>query len=699
MSNLKYSFVKQETYEGNFVFRCEIESFGLNNVTDKNIVSFYKKLSSMSYFDSGLLPVSGTGLLALRYAGNHTQIVYQHAPDTYFINWGSYEGDSSAKAYNVAQPYRIVIADLINDNFYGARIFYSPYPITHPDAELYHVNLPNINCKGYQGNGVGWVCLYHTTDISSYPFSEKLAHVLERCSGIEAYNDQNMSETDGPRFYASHYNNDSAYSYLWDPKEWENKSQSEGHLWTLDSDLWIPVKVQDIDDQAEHYNDGISLTISMAMMGNYKAYYTDTLIPKPVNAIARFPEKFTNDSVENIFKIAFNSSSVENSFSNVFQTSTEVKAKHVNNPLLKFNSSDEEEEEYITCPKCENSYPDDMEDWIYIDSIGLSVCQSCSENYVYIETEDTYIPIDEALYDAPNDCWYNLNSISPELIIQCPYCSEKYYLDPDFGQTNIVDKNFQVIVTNDSETFIVCPSCIQSVSPNGILKLGDRQLTVNCIKCSFNTCSTHMITEGFDISTVAPFDTAVYPFVFSNSYYYSNEKFYDNAVAAVKEIKPICSNHYNNLHPFSKNLDNVDKTPTCICGNFFSSSEDIHFVPSHQNYFNYSPHPTSKELELMKKIDTFIDLFPDKSQIINNYKNYYLHSEKDPDAQRFYRFSCTHLCTSCYNEYNFDNNNGLDFINFVIDKINSNISIDSFQRLVQINIYYTHSVSESNNIF
>ena len=85
MQNVNYTFINNE---GNFVFRSNVNSFGLDHVTDKDVTSFYTNFSSSSYFDTGLLPVDGTCLLSIRKAGNHTQIAYQHAPGKYYINWG-----------------------------------------------------------------------------------------------------------------------------------------------------------------------------------------------------------------------------------------------------------------------------------------------------------------------------------------------------------------------------------------------------------------------------------------------------------------------------------------------------------------------------------------------------------------------------------------------------------------------------------
>lgn len=500
MSNLKYSFIKEQSTDGRFVFRCETSSFGLDNVTDKDIVSFYKSFSKMSYFDSGLLPVSGNGLLSVRSASNHTQFVYQHAPSINFINWGSYEGDSSAVAYYVAQPYRIVIADILNDNFYGARIFYSPYPITNPDSQLYHVNLPNINCRGYRGNGVGWVCLYHTTDITSFPFNEKVYHILERCSGIEAYNDQNMSETDGPRFYASHYNNDSSYSHLWDPNQWQKYSEENGYEWTLDPDLWIPVMVTDIDMQGHHDPSGVPLTISMAMLGNYQAYYSDSLIPKPVNAIARFPESFTNESVENIFKRAFNSSSTENTNTNVYSDSLNIKLNISSNPLISGKLHQEEDSEAFTCYKCETTFNSEFHESYTDPANGDDYCQSCWEDsFVYSEVHNDYLNLnhENLACDPYSEEYFLPDHIDHDYCRKCySYYAIPMYFPSDKKTLPIYHKLDEDNQPIDDDT--VCYSCLSVLD-----------LHTTCHKCT--TTIPH--PSNYEIKTIV--DGV-------SSYYYCN---------------------------------------------------------------------------------------------------------------------------------------------------------------------------------
>lgn len=323
-----YTFVQENE---SIVFRSKVKSFDLDHVTDKDLASFYFNFSKYSMMDTGLLPLDGTGLLGIRKAGDHTQVIYQHKPGTYYVNWGGYEKDVNAKKYYLAQPYRIVIIDFLNDNLLGARTFYSPIPATHPDTPLYHVNLPNINCKGYRGNAVGWICLYHNEDWSSLPFNERLMKAIDRCSGTEAYNDSNMSETDGTRFYCEHYKNDIDYEYLWNPSEWEKKTSEEGFTWTLNEDLWIPILVDGIDSQSKHNPKGQHLTLKMAIFGNYQAYYSDKYIPKPINAIERNEFSSGIKLITNWFTRAFVTAKTTYTGLDIFSDSLKVREQNVHN--------------------------------------------------------------------------------------------------------------------------------------------------------------------------------------------------------------------------------------------------------------------------------------------------------------------------------------------------------------------------------
>lgn len=240
------------------------------------------------FIDTGLLPVGPhSGLLALRGGFGHLQMVYQVEPGLHPVMWGRSERDPNAKVYSLAQPWRIWIADFFNGNISGIRHFYTLEPISEATTPLYHVNLPNTNCKGYNGTGVGWMCLYHTDNTTEYNIAQLLAYAYTRASGSEAYNDNNMSETDGPRFYAQK----KKPTYFTDPTAWQKKSLAEGFKWTLDPKLLVPVMVINRDDQARGDHGDHHLTLDDAMNGSYYSSYPhkriDTQPIKPIAAMQR----------------------------------------------------------------------------------------------------------------------------------------------------------------------------------------------------------------------------------------------------------------------------------------------------------------------------------------------------------------------------------------------------------------------------
>lgn len=245
------------------------------NSTETSSSSFLEQMHQAAPFDSGWMP---PGLRSFTRAGEHSQAVMVAPPGVNRIMWGKVEGDKNVKHYLLAQPWRVMITDMLGEEHWGTRMFYSPSPINSPHQVLYHQNLPNINCQGYKGNGVGWVCLYPSGDWQpGASLGEKLYKILERCSGAEAYNTANMEGIDGPAIY-KHYK---MPRWTWDPDEWERKTAAEGVMWTFDDSLWIPVLVESEEQQREHVKDGVPLTLEMAMNGNYAATYGATEETKP----------------------------------------------------------------------------------------------------------------------------------------------------------------------------------------------------------------------------------------------------------------------------------------------------------------------------------------------------------------------------------------------------------------------------------
>jgi len=426
-SNINYSITSTDT--GATVLRSTVKSFNLDHVTDKDIVSFYRNFSSYAMFDTGLMPLSGTGVLAIRSAGNHTQITFQHEPQINHINWGATEGDRDARTYTVAQPYRIWIGDLIDGDLYGARMFYSPYPITSPDQQLYHLNLPNTNCKGYRGNSVGWQCLYHRDSWQGLPFNEKIVKFAERCSGVETYNDANMSETDGPRFYKE---NDMP-EYLWNPSAWETKTSEEGYAWVLNVDNWIPILVKDQDNQGQQ----------------------SSLSDVSCNPMDLAKEHRINLNTQN-------------------------------QKFGGFDIDDEQEEEEdnsitVACPISGIACHMDEND-TYSDFNGAIYCQECfEENVAYCENTDQYIPLNNPKVKWMENDGIHIN-IEHAKIKECSNCQTEYWTpstDPDLPIPGIYVS---------SEGLELCKTCLPSYAasnfnPDNQL-IPDGSKVTNCYGCS-----------------------------------------------------------------------------------------------------------------------------------------------------------------------------------------------------------------------
>lgn len=485
---VNYSIINSE--EGNIAVRSTVKSFNLDHVTEKDIVSFYNHFSQYSAWDTGLLPVDGTGMLSLRTAGIYTQFAYQHKPGLYHVNWSRSEG-SPATAYYVAQPYRIIICDMKEGNLLGARMFYSPYPITNPSQPLYHVNLPNTNCKGYRNNSVGWQCLYQNEDWSALPLNERIVRFIERCSGVETFNDGNMSETDGTRFYREN----NKPEYLWNPVAWQEKSQ-EGYEWTLDESLWIPVLVKDKDDQKEHYANGNPLTLADALVGDYRAYYYDDQQTKPINAIIRPDKELSASDVMTYFVSAYSAATSQTThiLNNTFEASQKIKDKNgsaeftgsslLNSAGHQNNNNDDDDEETFYCELCEDNKHIDEQ---YNDAYGNTVCSEClNANYVFIPSIEAHYPVedDDIVYsDYLSEYFHNSHDS-----VNCCECGQI------FGVSGL-GKDIPYIHSANNSSY--CVACIDQFA-------SDEELTIgNCHACSTKFIEEYANSNGFKKTFVA----------------------------------------------------------------------------------------------------------------------------------------------------------------------------------------------------
>jgi hypothetical protein len=495
--SVNYSIIQSE--QGSIAVQSTVKSFNLDHITEKDIVSFYTRFSQYSAWDTGLLPVEGTGTLSIRTAGIYTQFAYQHKPGLHHINWGKSEG-ASAAAYYLAQPYRIIICDMKDGNLLGARMFYSPYPITSPTQPLYHVNLPNINCKGYRGNGVGWICLYQNEDWSHLPLNERIVRFIERCSGVETYNDANMSETDGTRFYQEN----SKPEYFWNPVAWEKKSSEEGFEWTLDENLLIPVLVQSMDKQGQHYSNGKPLTFADALVGDYQSYYYDEEHTKPINAIIRPDKQLNASDVLSFFVTSYNGANDKHNplLDNTFESSQKIKndvgstifggSVLTNAPASHNNDDDNDEDngESEYCESCDSYY---HQDDVSADHYGNTVCSGCldSESYVYIKSTDTYFSSDDSnlVYSELLDKSFHTTFDSVQV---CENCDSVY---GSSGKENPVNK---VIELDNGDQICPASGCVQNHAYKHDLE------TTNCFTCQTTvindlTLSSYFITTNVSV--------------------------------------------------------------------------------------------------------------------------------------------------------------------------------------------------------
>lgn len=597
MQNVDYSFVSTEP--NTIVVRSKVQSFGLENITDKDSISFFMNFSKESYFDSGLLPVDGTGLISIRKALNHVQICYQVKPGLYYVNWGQSEGDPNAQKYLLAQPYKVIIGDIVNDNFLGARTFYSPYPVTHPDTLLYHVNLPNINCRGYRGTGVGWNCLYHNQDISNLPLNEKISNIVQRCSGVEAYNDANMSETDGPRFYADHYNNDNSYAYLWNPVLWESLSQENGFEWTLNPDIWIPVKVESIDSQSQHSHDNnaVNLTLYMALFGSYNAYYSDPYFVKPVNALSRADLDVNPKDFFTSFIRSYNSSQATFLKVDIAHQIKEHREQLSHSHAPQIFDEDDSEEDNVPCHDCGSPVPESN---AYVVNDYLT-CEDCfSSNYVYLENEGDYFLSDDerVVFSEIDECYYNIESLSEDSYSTCPRCSSVHVYHTYSPYASPIYLKYSLPSEEDRCSFCLAPS--------------------EATQCGI--CKTRIPS--------------------SSDYNVPSATYYDHLGKHTHKICHLC-NFINVNKIYGNSLIDVETPVTCICGLTRPMSE-----------FRYKIH--NSVYRNVFKGDTTLFL-PEVYETLNNsptlfasFKDWKDHCGSDAPI----KISLTAACTTCLDEAN-----------------------------------------------
>ena len=235
--------------------------------------------ATMKQVDTGLMPRDDSGLLRYRAIGDFEQIVYQVEAGYHTVKWGHHENDIHAQMFSLLHPNKIWIADWHKGKMVGIRHFATNEPVYSADQYLYHLPLPNTNCRGYSGTSVGWVCLYRTMTDELHTLRDKIDYSYQRESGLnEPYNDVNMSETDGPRFYE-----DKNIMTFASPSRWQELGQNNDVQWFVDQLIRIDVSPEStVKDAHSNAESAEPYTLEAAMDGIYMPYY-----PHSMSAVER----------------------------------------------------------------------------------------------------------------------------------------------------------------------------------------------------------------------------------------------------------------------------------------------------------------------------------------------------------------------------------------------------------------------------
>jgi hypothetical protein len=432
--------------------------------------SLYDLMSSMSknaWIETDLLPVSGAGMLSYRAAFGSEQIIYQIPPGVYTVRWGDTENDMYAENYQLAHPWKVVIADFKDGNFLGVRHFYSPDSIVYWDQPLYAVNLPNTNTRGYNGTSIGWVCLYLKDDTQKYSLAEKVDYIIHRESGLsEPYNNNNMNNTDGTRFYERN----GAPVFMYNPSEWQLKTQKEGYSWILDSNLLIDLHVS-TDGHAERYDQESPVyTLRRASFEPYSAYYSDNLYDKPFNILSRqgFDPAHRNTWLSPIMSITGNTllDSPKEKLS-----PSQVLSKNYDF-IFSDNITNSTKSGWI-CYLCDEKYPFSDENTSVVTSYSFNpvlkslhsfnhetFCSSCVDNdVIYIDSEYDYFTFGCLVWCDTENEW-----AIPEKTISCSNCYSIYTSSHTVNNGPVLVYSDLYPDSIETSPIVGCIGCIDSES-------------------------------------------------------------------------------------------------------------------------------------------------------------------------------------------------------------------------------------------
>lgn len=465
----------------------------------KSLYDLIKSYSDNAWIETGLLPVSGAGLLSYRAAFGHEQIIYQLPPGIYTIRWGEREHDEDAQNYSLAHPWKVIIADFNNNNFLGLRHFYSSDPITYWDQQLYAVNLPNTNTLGYNGTSVGWTCLYLNDDTRSYTLDQKIEYVIHRESGLsEPYNDNNMRNTDGTRFYE----NLGKPSYMYDPSEWQLKTLEEGYSWILNPELLVPLHVPETGHAEKYHSQAPCYTLRRASFEPYSAYYSDHTYVKPFNILSANGFTAEHRHIWITPLIGASSSTTSKPVADPKEVISSPFTFTFPKNLLAYTKNG------WNCNSCGTKYTHQSSSYDVVVSYNYDsdsdtydfsykqFCTSCvDEDTIYLGDHGEYFVLSSLIYAEKTDSWHLLNDV-----YLCNACSTAYAYDPFYQgvrkhliYTHIHPEIFELSISN---------GCISCIDPDKI---------VTCDMTGHNIHVDHSVSHSKIAIEVTPNDDPSLP--------------------------------------------------------------------------------------------------------------------------------------------------------------------------------------------
>lgn len=396
-------------------------------VMETSFSTIIDNTAHMKSYETGLLPVSTSGLLSYRSRDGYEQIIIQLEPAITSVKWGQSESTRDKTIYSLAMPYKIIVGDFEHGVFLGARHFFSMTPAYSWETQLYATGFSNTNNIGYRNTSIGWICLYHGDTSKIVTLAEKIDYIVWRESGLaEPYNYGNMSMTDGPCFYKKYM---LKKNHFHSADEWQKKTKAEGMDWVFDPTNYIPYYA-DISPKAfaATYVDpktakATAYTLRHASYSNYAPYYGRTE-EKPINTFVKNKEL---DAVMNLLKAAPKAKMVD--FAG-FGSPKVTKAKAPKLTTMALNQKNILEQKICLC--CKKSFPHQTKFTSVItdfyDNLPYQDQEWCSQ---CVMTASIKMPLlDGSLYSVSTYVLYYSEHFDtyclPWETIECNNCGETY---------------------------------------------------------------------------------------------------------------------------------------------------------------------------------------------------------------------------------------------------------------------------------